>query len=191
MTSQFRSKRTCRLNGRKSGSMSICNKSLQPISDCWSAPGLTRANTERWLTAVPLPLETQICDHKAQLGARIASLQKINDQGGRINEEVANVRAHLVDVEYRNQPISGLIRKVREVGPSVDGRAAGVGKADAFEVSALAKTTPIESAVSFSDGTQPVPVVVASDAATTETRPTVAAAFDKTVRIDNRSSNQA
>ncbi|MFM7293732.1 MAG: hypothetical protein ACKO1K_02775 [Burkholderiales bacterium] len=41
------------------------------------------------MTAVPLPLETQTRDHKVQLRARIASLQKINDRGGRINEEVA------------------------------------------------------------------------------------------------------
>ncbi|MFM7461319.1 MAG: hypothetical protein ACKO15_10850, partial [Burkholderiales bacterium] len=77
------------------------------------------------------------------------------------------------------------------VNVSTAAGAVGVGKADALEVSAFAKTTRIESAASFSDRTQPVPLVVASDAATTETRPTVATAFDKTVRIDIGSSGQA
>jgi len=77
-----------------------------------------RANTERWLTAVPLPLETQIRDHKAQLEARVASLQKIRDRGSGINEEVAKLNAQLTDVQNQLEVISALIRQVRDVGPS-------------------------------------------------------------------------
>ena len=77
-----------------------------------------RANTERWLTAVPLPLETQIRDHKAQLEARVASLQKIKERGSGINEEVAKLNAQLAEVQRQITVISGLIRQIRDVGPS-------------------------------------------------------------------------
>ena len=77
-----------------------------------------RANTERWLTAVPLPLETQIRDHKAQLEARVASLQKIKERGSSINEEVAKLNAQLAEVQRQITVISGLIRQIRDVGPS-------------------------------------------------------------------------
>jgi hypothetical protein len=82
-----------------------------------------RANTERWLTAVPLPLETQIRDHKTQLEARVASLQKINERGSSINEEVEKLNKQLVEVQRQITLISGLIRKVRDVGPSPETRA--------------------------------------------------------------------
>ena len=82
-----------------------------------------RANTERWITAVPLPLETQIRDHKAQLEARVASLQKIAERGTGINEEVAKLNAQLVDVQKQITLITGLIRKVRDVGPAAETRA--------------------------------------------------------------------
>lgn len=82
-----------------------------------------RANTERWLTAVPLPLETQIRDHKTQLEARVASLQKINERGSSINEEIEKLNKQLVEVQRQITLISGLIRKVRDVGPSAETRA--------------------------------------------------------------------
>jgi hypothetical protein len=82
-----------------------------------------RANTERWITAVPLPLETQIRDHKAQLEARVASLQKINERGSSINEEVAKLNLQLVDLQKQITMITGLIRKVRDVGPAPETRA--------------------------------------------------------------------
>ncbi|MEI6738263.1 MAG: dynamin family protein, partial [Pseudomonadota bacterium] len=74
-----------------------------------------RRNTERWIVAVPLPLETQIRDHKIQLEARVAALQKISERGSSINEEVAKLNAELVDVQKQIMLISGLIRKVRDV----------------------------------------------------------------------------
>ncbi len=73
-----------------------------------------RRNTERWIMEVPLPLETQIRDHKLQLEARLASLQKINDRGASINEELAKLNAQIVDTQKQIMTISGLIRKVRE-----------------------------------------------------------------------------
>lgn len=82
-----------------------------------------RANTERWLTAVPLPLEAQIRDHKAQLEARLQSLQKLTDKGGSINEEVAKINKELADVQRQITVITTLIRKVRDVGPAPKTRA--------------------------------------------------------------------
>ncbi len=83
-----------------------------------------RRNTERWIMEVPLPLETQIRDHKVQLEMRLTSLQKINERGATINDEVTKVNAQLLEVQKQITLISGLILKVREGGsgpaPQVD-----------------------------------------------------------------------
>ena len=75
-----------------------------------------RADTERWLAAVPLPLETQIKDHKAQLQARLDSLAKINERGGAIAEEVAKLQAQRKEIQVQVEMITTLIMKVRDVG---------------------------------------------------------------------------
>ncbi len=82
-----------------------------------------RSDTERWLAAVPLPLETQIKDHKAQLQARLDSLAKVNERGGAINEEVNKLQAQRKEIQRQIQMITALILKVRDVGPSPDGTA--------------------------------------------------------------------
>ena len=79
-----------------------------------------RADTDRWLTAVPLPLETQIRDHKAQLQARLDSLAKINSRGGAIDEEVATLQKQRQGLEDQIAMITQLILQVRDVGPSPD-----------------------------------------------------------------------
>ncbi len=110
--------------------------------------------------------------------------------------------------QYQTTLISGLIRKVRDVGPSPEARAAAdaqpmlprpqmeyletvrisaAGKAGVLAAendAAFAKTTRIESIAPAPDVTQPAPAVVASDAATTTQQPAVSKAFDKTVQID-------
>ena len=75
-----------------------------------------RADTERWLAAVPLPLETQIKDHKAQLQARLDSLAKINERGGAITEEVNKLQAQRKEIQSQVEMITALILKVRDVG---------------------------------------------------------------------------
>jgi hypothetical protein len=80
-----------------------------------------RSDTERWLAAVPLPLETQIKDHKAQLQARLDSLAKVNERGGAINEEVNKLQSQRKEIQRQIQMITSLILKVRDVGPSPDG----------------------------------------------------------------------
>ncbi|MEO8384716.1 MAG: dynamin family protein [Betaproteobacteria bacterium] len=79
-----------------------------------------RTDLDRWLTAVPLPLETQIRDHKVQLQARLDSLAKINDRGGAINEEVATLQKQRQGLEGQIAMITQLIMQVRDIGPSPD-----------------------------------------------------------------------
>ena len=76
-----------------------------------------RADADRWLAAVPLPLETQIRDHKEQLEARLASLAKVNERGSAIQEEVAKLQRERAEIQQQLDLITGLIMKVREVGP--------------------------------------------------------------------------
>ena len=79
-----------------------------------------RTDLDRWLTAVPLPLETQIRDHKAQLQARLDSLAKINERGGAIDEEVATLQKQRQGLEGQITMITQLILQVRDIGPSPD-----------------------------------------------------------------------
>ncbi len=77
-----------------------------------------RADTERWLAAVPLPLETQIKDHKAQLQSRLDALAKVNERGGAITEEVNKLQAQRKEIQNQVVMITSLIMKVRDVGPN-------------------------------------------------------------------------
>ena len=77
-----------------------------------------RSETERWIAAVPLPLETQIKDHKAQLQSRLDALAKVNERGGAIKEEVAKLQGQRAEIQSRVAMITSLILKVREAGPS-------------------------------------------------------------------------
>ena len=81
---------------------------------------LARNDLDRWLTVVPLPLETQIRDHKAQLQARLDSLAKINDRGGAIDEEVATLQKQRQGLEGQIAMITQLIMQVRDIGPAPD-----------------------------------------------------------------------
>ena len=107
-----------------------------------------RSDTERWLAAVPLPLETQIRDHKAQLEARLATLAKINQRGGAIKEEVAKLEAERKKIQSQVNLITGLIMNVRSVGPAPDAAATGTGApvasiAGAVDDAAFTETTRI------------------------------------------------
>ncbi|MEQ1515882.1 MAG: dynamin family protein [Usitatibacteraceae bacterium] len=78
-----------------------------------------RADTDRWLTAVPLPLETQIRDHKAQLQSRLDSLAKINSRGGGMEEEIATLQKQRIGLENQVAMINDLIAQVRDGAPPV------------------------------------------------------------------------
>ena len=106
-----------------------------------------RVDTERWLTDVPLPLETQIKDHKAQLQARLDSLAKINERGGAITEEIAKLQTQRADLQRQIAMITALILKVRDVGAP---------KAAAMATTAVAAQTAAKPAVPFVDPNAPM-----------------------------------
>ncbi len=106
-----------------------------------------RVDTERWLTDVPLPLETQIKDHKAQLQARLDSLAKINERGGAITEEIAKLQTQRADLQRQIAMITALILKVRDVGAP---------KAVAKATTAVAAQTAAKPAVPFVDPNAPM-----------------------------------
>ena len=75
-----------------------------------------RADTERWLQHVPLPLETRIKDHKAQLEARLLSLGSINDRGGAMQAELHKLQGQRRAIEDELQLITRLVAKMRDIG---------------------------------------------------------------------------
>ena len=114
-----------------------------------------RADTERWLAAVPLPLETQIRDHKAQLEARLATLAKINQRGGVIKEEVAKLEAERKKIQSQVNLITGLIMNVRNVGPAPDVAVTGLGAPAASPAGAVSDTAFTETTRIFVPPAQP------------------------------------
>ncbi|MBL8522254.1 MAG: dynamin family protein [Betaproteobacteria bacterium] len=123
-----------------------------------------RADTERWLAAVPLPLETQIKDHKAQLQARLDALAKVNERGGAITEEVNKLQAQRKDIQNQIAMITSLIMKVRDVGPNK---------------TAASATAPAAAAATASAISRPVAAAAPAAAASAETNPE----FLKTVKM--------
>ena len=75
-----------------------------------------RADTERWLQHVPLPLETRIKDHKTQLEARLVSLGGINDRGGAMQAELHKLQGQRRALEDELQLITRLVAKMRDIG---------------------------------------------------------------------------
>ena len=67
---------------------------------------------------MPLPLETQIRDHKNHLQERLDSLTKINDRNATVGEEVAMLNAARQELMNQFGMINGLMKKVKEIGPS-------------------------------------------------------------------------
>lgn len=122
-----------------------------------------RADTDRWLTAVPLPLETQIRDHKAQLQARLDSLAKINERGGAMEQEIATLQKQRQGLESQVAMITQLIVQVRDVGPSSTVAApapkpAGTGSNTERDAAKQASVAPSESDVTLKlSGKEPPP----------------------------------
>lgn len=78
--------------------------------------GEARADTERWLQNVPMPLETRIKDHKAHLEARLTSLGSINDRGGAMQAELHKLQGQRRAIEDELQLITRLVAKMRDIG---------------------------------------------------------------------------
>jgi hypothetical protein len=75
-----------------------------------------RSQTENWLQTVPLPLETRIKDHKAQLESRLATLASINNEGGAMQEEVIKLEGEQRTLQDHLTLINRLANKMRDVG---------------------------------------------------------------------------
>jgi Dynamin family len=73
-----------------------------------------KSQAERWVSAVVLPLEVQIKDHKAQLQSRLDNLAKINEKTTSINEQMAILKAAEADLKKQREMIESLITRVSQ-----------------------------------------------------------------------------
>lgn len=71
-----------------------------------------RAQSERWVQAVTLPLEIQMKDHKQQLQSRLDNLSKINEKSTGINEQLAELKAVGEGLRKQREMIDGLLQRV-------------------------------------------------------------------------------
>ena len=71
-----------------------------------------RAQSERWVQAVTLPLEIQMKDHKQQLQSRLDNLSKINEKSTGINEQLAELKAVGEGLGKQREMIDGLLQRV-------------------------------------------------------------------------------
>ncbi len=78
--------------------------------------GDARSQSERWVQAVTLPLETQIKDHKQLLQSRLDNLSKINEKSSGINERLAELKAAAGTLKQQHDMIEGLLARVTREG---------------------------------------------------------------------------
>jgi hypothetical protein len=71
-----------------------------------------RSQSERWVQAVTMPLETQMKDHKQQLQSRLDNLSKINEKSTGINEQLAELKAVAEALQRQREMIEGLLARV-------------------------------------------------------------------------------
>ena len=152
-----------------------------------------RADIDRWLTAVPLPLETQIRDHKAQLQARLDSLAKINERGGAIDEELTSLNKQRAGLENQIVLIEKMMLQVQDIGPvpleDMPSGPAPVAATRATETAAepnpeFLKTLKIPPATQREDATVRVPPPTQREDATVRMRaPDAPIDFQKTQKL--------
>jgi hypothetical protein len=82
------------------------------VNQARSIFGDAKVQTERWIHAVQLPLETQIKEHKSQLQARLDNLSKINEKTTSINDQAAALKVVEADLKKQRDMIEGLIARV-------------------------------------------------------------------------------
>ena len=75
-----------------------------------------RSQSERWVQAVTMPLETQMKDHKQQLQSRLDNLSKINEKSTGINEQLAELKAVAEALAKQREMIDGLLARVSRDG---------------------------------------------------------------------------
>jgi Dynamin family len=71
-----------------------------------------RAECERWMKTVPLPLEMQIKEHKAQLESRLANLAKINENSNALQDNMVRLKSEQGDLVLQKQLIEKLIGRL-------------------------------------------------------------------------------
>ncbi len=76
-----------------------------------------RAETERWLNETPLPLETQMRDHKTHLQQRLDSMASLNARTENIDGELRKLMNSRKVVQDQATMITDLIVKLRETMP--------------------------------------------------------------------------
>jgi hypothetical protein len=79
-----------------------------------------RTECERWMRAVPLPLENQLRDHKNQLQQRLESLAKINDNTASIQDRLTRLRTDQVDLIKQRDMLSRLADRLRTSEPEAE-----------------------------------------------------------------------
>jgi len=73
-----------------------------------------RIQSERWMQAVTLPLETQMKEHKQQLQTRLEHLTRINEKSTGIKDKLAELDALARTLAGQRQMIEGLIERVSQ-----------------------------------------------------------------------------
>lgn len=84
---------------------SLVNQAQQLFGDA-------RAECERWLKSVPLPLEMQIKEHKAQLETRLANLAKINENSTALQDSMVKIKSEQGDLVMQKDLIEKLIGRL-------------------------------------------------------------------------------
>ena len=84
---------------------SLVNQAQQLFGDA-------RAECERWLKSVPLPLEMQIKEHKAQLETRLANLAKINENSTALQDNMVKIKSEQGDLVMQKDLIEKLIGRL-------------------------------------------------------------------------------
>jgi hypothetical protein len=82
------------------------------VSQARTIFGDAKVQTERWIQAVTMPLETQIKDHKQLLQSRLDNLAKINEKTTSINDQMAELKKVEADLQKQRDMIEGLIGRV-------------------------------------------------------------------------------
>jgi hypothetical protein len=74
--------------------------------------GEARNECERWMRTVPLPLEMQIKEHKAQLETRLGNLAKINENSNALQDSLIRLKAEQGELVLQKQVIDRLISRL-------------------------------------------------------------------------------
>ncbi len=82
------------------------------VSQAQQIFGEARSECERWLRTVPVPLEMQIKEHKAQLEQRLSNLAKINENSNALQENLVRLKAEQGELVLQKQVIDRLISRL-------------------------------------------------------------------------------